>query len=236
MKTPNLKGLRVAILAADGVEQSELTSPLKSLQKAGAAVEVIAPHKGKIQAVQLLKPGKRIPVDRVIDEADADLYDALLLPGGHISPDTLRKNEAALQFVRAVDAAGKPIAVICHGPWVLVSAGLVHGRRLAAWPSIADDIQNAGGTWEDSAVVEDGNWISSRGPQDLAAFNKAVLSHFATVQPMRPHAEVRPRKRRGLGWILGGILAAGVGYAYNRIRTRQVMHPGMPTPGGSNPA
>lgn len=236
MPSTNLKGLRVAILAADGVEQIELTSPLKALQKAGAAVEVVSLRKGKIQAVQHLKSGKRIPVDRVIDDADPALYDALLIPGGHINPDTLRKNEAALAFVRAFDAQDKPIAVICHGPWVLVSAGLVNGRRLTSWPSIVDDIQNAGGTWEDSAVVQDGNWISSRGPQDLSAFNKAVIEQFAEVQPMRPHQEARPRKRRGLGWIFGSLLAAGAGYAFKRMQSQHTPAGDIPTPGRQHPA
>ncbi len=232
MKKTNLTGLRVAILAADGVEQIELTSPLKALQKAGAAVEVVSLRKGKIQAMQHLKPGKRIRVDRVISDADPELYDALLLPGGHVSPDTLRKSDTALAFVRDFDAMGKPIAVICHGPWVLVSAGLVNGRRMTSWPSIADDIQNAGGIWEDSAVVHDGNWISSRGPQDLGAFEKTLLEYFGTAQPMRPHREVRSHKRRGLGWLLGGLLAAGAGAGYAYSRTRNQADSGFtPMPG-----
>lgn len=236
MPKQNLKGLRVALLAADGVEQVELTSPLKALQKAGAAVEVVSLHKGKIQAVEHLKPGKRIPVDRRIADADPALYDALLLPGGHINPDTLRKDEGALAFVRAMDAQNKPIALICHAPWVAVSAGLVDGRRLTSWPSIADDIRNAGGIWEDSAVVHDGNWISSRGPQDLSAFNKALLEHFGAAQPMRPHQEVRSRKRPGMGWLLGSLLAAGAGYALKRVRSNRTMLNDVPTPGRQYPA
>ena len=215
----NLKGLRVAALAADGVEQVELTGPLKALQRAGAAVEVISLRKGKIQAMNALIPGKKIPVDRVVKDADPALYDALLLPGGHISPDFLRKSEQALAFVQAFDAADKPIAVICHGPWLLVSAGLVQGRKLASWPNIKDDIVNAGGTWEDKAVVHDRNWISSRSPLDLPAFEKALLEQLGSYQPLHPHVEETRKRGRGAGWLIGGLLAAGAGYAYNRLRT-----------------
>jgi protease I len=227
VKTINLRGLRVAALAADGVEQIELTKPLKALQRAGAAVEVVSLRKGKIQAMNLMVPGKKIAVDRVVKDADPALYDALLLPGGHINPDFLRKSDAALEFVRHFDMAGKPIAVICHGPWVLVSAGLVEGRRLTSWPNIQDDIRNAGGAWEDAAVVRDRNWVSSRGPQDLPAFEKAMLQLFGSFQPMRPHAELdQPRKRRGgLGWLLGALAAAGAGYAYTRTREQDLSAP-----------
>lgn len=225
MGNVNLKGLRVAVLAADGVEQIELTKPLKALQRAGAAVEVISLRKGKIQAMNALVPGKKIVVDRLVQDADPELYDALLLPGGHVSPDFLRKSEAALAFVRSFDAAEKPIAVICHGPWLLVSAGLTQGRRLTSWPNIKDDIVNAGGSWEDAAVVRDHNWISSRGPQDLPAFEKAMLEQLASYQPLHPHSE-EPRKRgRGAKWLLGGLVAAAAGYAYNRLNSKQ---PGQP--------
>lgn len=236
MSTLNLHGLRVALLAADGVEQIELTSPMKALQQAGAAVEVVSLRKGNLQAVNHLKPGKRIPVDRLIDDADPELYDALLLPGGHINPDTLRKNDAALAFVRDMDALGKPIAMICHAPWVLISAGLVNGRRLTSWPNIADDVRNAGGVWEDSAVVMDGNWLSSRGPADLPAFNKALLEHVAVAQPMRPHQELRSRKPRGVRWVLGSLLAAGAGYAIKRVRTSRSAADGTPASGRQHPA
>lgn len=219
MKKTNLKGMRVAALAADGVEQVELSGPLKALQRAGAAVEVVSLRKGKIQAMNLLLPGKRIAVDRVVKDADPDLYDALLLPGGHVNPDLLRQSDEALEFVRQFDMAGKPIAVICHGPWVLVSAGLAEGRKLTSWPNIRDDIKNAGGIWEDAAVVRDRNWISSRSPQDLPAFERAMLELFGAFQPMRPHLEETPRRRGGLlRWLVGAAVAAGAGYAYNRSR------------------
>jgi protease I len=224
----NLKGVRVAILAADGVEQVELTEPLKALEKAGAAIEVVSLRKGKIQAMNLMVPGKKIVVDRVVKGADPELYDALLLPGGHINPDFLRKSDDALEFVRHFDMTGKPIAVICHGPWVLVSAGLVEGRKLTSWPNIKDDIKNAGGLWENAAVVRDRNWVSSRSPQDLPAFNKAMLALFSAVQPLRPHVVEEPRKRRGTGWLLGGLLAAGAGYAYTRMRAEETATPIIP--------
>lgn len=215
-----VKGLRVAVLAADGFEQVELTKPLKALQRAGAVAEVISLRKGQIKGMNHLAPGRKIKVDRVIEEAEPGLYDALLLPGGLINPDLLRQNESVRTFVRAFETAGKPIAVICHGPWVLVSAGLVAGRRLTSWPAIKDDITNAGGIWEDAAVVRDGNWISSRGPQDLPAFEQAMLELFSAHTPLRPHAELESKRRGGgLKWLLGLLAAgAGAGYAYTRIK------------------
>lgn len=217
-----VKGLRVAALAADGFEQVELTRPLKALEKAGAVVEVVSLRKGHIQGMNLLVPGRKVKVDRVLKEADPELYDALLLPGGHISPDFLRQSKAALEFVRAFDEAEKPIAVICHGPWVLASAGLVKGRRLTSWPNIQDDIINAGGIWEDAAVVRDHNWVSSRGPQDLPAFEKAMLELYASHTPLRPHKLEAERRRGGKGkWLVGSLLAAGAGYAYTRLRGEQ---------------
>ncbi len=214
-----VKGLRVAALAADGFEQIELTRPLKALEKAGAVVEVVSLRKGHIQGMNLLVPGRRVKVDRTLKEADPALYDALLLPGGHISPDFLRQSKEALAFVRAFDEAEKPIAVICHGPWVLASAGLVEGRRLTSWPNIKDDIINAGGIWEDAPAVRDRNWVSSRGPQDLPAFEKAMLELYSAHTPLRPHQLEQERRRGGAGsWLAGSLLAAGVGYALTRLR------------------
>lgn len=223
MGAPNVKGLRVAVLAADGFEQVELTGPVKALQSAGAGVEIISPRPGKIRGMNALVPGKKIAVDRVLSEADPALYDALLLPGGFMNPDALRQSEEALAFVRAFDTAGKPIAVICHGPWVLVNAGLVSGRRLTSWPGIRADVLNAGGSWEDAAVVRDGNWVSSRGPQDLKAFEKAMLELFAAHTPLRAHADLAPRRRAAAPTGLLAFLAAlgglgGIGYALMRRR------------------
>jgi protease I len=220
-----IKGLRVAVLAADGFEQVELTKPLKALQRAGAVAEVISLRKGQIKGMNLLAPGRKIKVDRVIDEAEPGLYEALLLPGGHINPDFLRQNEQVLAFVRAFDMAGKPIAVICHGPWVLVSAGLVAGRRLTSWPAIKDDIVNAGGMWEDAAVVRDRNWVSSRGPQDLAAFEQAMLTLFSEHSPLRPHSDLESQRRGGgMKWLFGGLLAIGAGLSYLYSRMRDQKH------------
>lgn len=216
-----VKGLRVAALAADGFEQTELTGPLKALERAGAVVEVISLRKGHIQGMNLLVPGRKVKVNRLIKEADSGLYDALLLPGGHFNPDFLRQSEAVQRFVLAFDEANKPIAVICHGPWILVSAGVVRGRRLTSWPNIKDDIVNAGGVWEDAAVVRDRNWVSSRGPQDLPAFEQAMLQLFAEQTPLRPHQPEEQRRGGGARWLVGSLLAAGAGYAYTRLREQQ---------------
>ena len=184
MAKDELRGLRVAALAADGFEQVELTGPMKALRKAGAAVEVVSLRPGAIRGMNLLFPGKKVPVDRLLAAADPSEYDALLLPGGFINPDFLRQSDAALAFVRAFEQAGKPIAVICHGPWVLASAGLASGRRLTSWPGIKHDLINAGALWEDRAVVRDGNWVSSRGPHDLRKFKKATIELFAERMPL----------------------------------------------------
>ena len=174
-----LQGIRVAVLAADGVEQIELTSPWKALLKAGAEVYLISPRSGKIQAVNALAPGRRIPVDATLDEVHPASFAALLLPGGHVNPDLLRQNEKALKFVRSFDRQNKPIAAICHAPWLLASAGLLSGRTLTSWPGIQDDLRNAGANWKDQAVVVDNNLLTSRGPQDIKKFNKRMVAHFA---------------------------------------------------------
>jgi protease I len=210
MASPNLTGLRVAVLAADGVEQIELTSPREKLEEHGAEVEVISLRSGSIQAMNTMVPGKKIDVDRTISGAKPDDYDALLLPGGHFSPDFLRQSERVLDFVRRFDRAGKPIAVICHGPWVLVSAGLVRGRHLTSWPGIKDDVRNAGGGWTDEALVRDRNWVSSRGPQDLRKFNKGMLELFAGNAPMAD-ADTAPGMAMGR-LVASGLALAAIGY------------------------
>lgn len=174
-----LRNKRVAILAGDGFEYVELVVPKKALELAGAETEVISLHEGKIRGMNISEPTKAVKVDCTLGKADPSRYDALLIPGGFIGPDFIRQSQLARAFVRAFDEAHKPIATLCHGPWLLVSAELVKGRVLASWPGIRDDIVHAGGTWRDEPVVIDKNWISSRGPADLPAFVRAATDLFA---------------------------------------------------------
>lgn len=173
-----LAGIRVAVIATDGVEERELTEPMRALRDAGAQVELLSGKAESIQGFRHHEKGLRHRVDTVLEKADPAAYDALVLPGGALNADALRIDPRAQAFVRAFDRAGKPIAFICHAPWLLVSAGLVRGRRLTSYVTIADDIRNAGGEWSDAEVVEDGNWISSRKPDDLPAFDKALLKRL----------------------------------------------------------
>jgi protease I len=187
-----LKGRRIAALAADGFEKVELVVPMKALKTAGAEVDVISLRDGNIRGVNLHEPASRVHVDKTISEANPDDYDGLLLPGGFINPDLLRQSAQAREFVRAFDRAGKPIASLCHGPWVLASAGLLQGRTLTSWPGVRDDLVNAGATWLDQELVRDGNLATSRGPQDLIPFVKACLDLFAQRAPIlkeRPQSE-----------------------------------------------
>ena len=174
-----LKGRRVAVLAADGFEMVELAVPVAALRLAGATVVVVSLRHGRIRGVNLHEPASRVGVDKTVEEADPAEYDALLLPGGFINPDLLRQSQRARAFVRAFDAAGKPIATLCHGAWLLASAGLLQGRTLTSWPGIRDDLVNAGATWLDRELVRDGNLVTSRGPQDMKPFVEAILEHFA---------------------------------------------------------
>jgi protease I len=207
-----LKGMRVAVLAADGFEQVELTQPVKKLRKEGAQVSIISLRPGSIRGMNLLYPGKKVDVDATLREVKAADYDALLLPGGFVNPDMLRQSPLALEFVRDFERLGRPIAVICHGPWVLASADLVRGRRLTSWPGIQDDIHNAGGIWEDAPVVRDGTWVSSRGPHDLPEFLTAMVSLFAEHLPVS-QVQDRPQVTRPwLRWLLGGLAVATLGY------------------------
>ncbi|WP_448618554.1 type 1 glutamine amidotransferase domain-containing protein [Geodermatophilus sp. URMC 65] len=178
-----LKGRTIAALAADGFEKVELVIPLRALKRAGAKVDVVSLRHGRIRGVNLHLPASRVGVDKTISEADSGDYDGLLLPGGFLNPDLLRQSAPARQFVRAFAASGKPIATLCHGPWVLASAGLLEGRTLTSWPGIRDDLVNAGATWLDQEIVRDGNLITSRGPQDMAAFVPAMLAVFASTAP-----------------------------------------------------
>jgi protease I len=174
-----LKDRRIAVLAADGFEKVELVVPVAALRKAGAKVDVVSLRHGRIRGVNLHEPAGRVHVDKTIAEANPADYDGLLIPGGFINPDLMRQSAAAREFVRAFAQADKPIASLCHGPWVLASAGLLGGRTLTSWPGVRDDMVNAGAVWIDQAVVRDGNLITSRGPQDLVPFVDAVKTLFA---------------------------------------------------------
>ncbi len=173
---PGTNGYRVAVLATDGVEEAEITETTQALRQAGANVTVIAPHSGSIQALNHIDKGQMIPVDKTLDDVAPDDFDALLLPGGAVNADTLRINPKARAFVQAM--ARKPMAVICHAPWELVSAGLVKGRTLTSFPTIQDDVRNAGGNWVDQEVYVDGNLVTSRKPSDIPAFNREMLKLF----------------------------------------------------------
>ena len=177
--TKNLQGLRIAILATDGVEDAELKDPRKALDDAGAKTTLIAPKAGKIQSLNHSDKASQYNVDQTLDQVRADQFDAVLLPGGAMNADTLRVHPRAQEFVRQMNQAGKPIAFICHAPWLLVSAGLVKGRSLTSYHTIQDDIRNAGGKWQDEEVVQDKNWVSSRQPTDIPAFNRAMIELFA---------------------------------------------------------
>jgi protease I len=174
-----LRGKRVAMLAGDGFEWVELIVPRRALRTAGAEVDVLSLHGGRIRGINLTVPTRTVRVDLTVAEADPESYDALFLVGGFVGPDFVRQSREARDFVRAFDVAEKPIAALCHGPWVLVSAELCAGRALASWPSLRDDIVHAGGVWRDEPVVFDRNWVSSRSPLDFAEFVPAVIEHFA---------------------------------------------------------
>jgi protease I len=214
MASRELSGVRVAVLAADGFEQVELTRPCKQLLRHGASVEVISLRPGAIRGMNLLSKGKKVDVDRTIFTADPHDYDALLLPGGFVNPDHLRQSDRALDFVRSFDRTGKPIAAICHAPWVLISAGLVRGRRLTSWPGIKDDVINAGGIWEDQAVVRDGNWITSRGPMDLLQFDRALVEHFSPNLVFEEETRAIPFGKLAMG----GIALSAIGYVILSMR------------------
>ena len=174
-----LAGKTVAILVSDGFEQVELTGPRKALQDAGAKTELVAPHAGKVKAWKNKEWGEQFDVERDLHGLDAGSYDALLLPGGVMNPDHLRMNSTATRFVKAFFDAGKPVAAICHGPWTLIDAGVVEGRRMTSWPSLQTDLRNAGADWVDEEVVVDRGLVTSRKPDDLPAFNAKMLEEFA---------------------------------------------------------
>jgi protease I len=179
MATSKLNGKRVAILATDGVEQVELTEPRKALEDSGATAQLVSPKRGKIKAWQHDKWGDELKVDVPLDDARAEDYDALMLPGGVMNPDHLRQDQKAVDFVKAFFLAGKPVAAICHAPWMLVEADVVRGRTVTSWPSLRTDLRNAGASWVDREVVVDEGLVTSRKPADIPAFNKKMIEEIA---------------------------------------------------------
>jgi protease I len=173
-----LQGVRVAILATNGFEEAELVEPKKALEEAGARVLVVAPKSGSIYGMKHHDKAGEVQVDLELSSAKSDEFDAVMLPGGALNADALRVEKEAQRFVQEMDRGGKPVAFICHAPWLLVSAGLTRGRTLTSYHTIQDDIRNSGGTWVDREVVRDRNWVSSRKPDDIPAFDKEVIGLF----------------------------------------------------------
>ncbi|HXD68646.1 MAG TPA: type 1 glutamine amidotransferase domain-containing protein [Gaiellales bacterium] len=174
-----LQGKKIAFLATDGVEQSELAEPFAAVEKAGAKAELVSLEHGRIQGMEHHDKGKTFEVDRTLEEVDAAEYDALVLPGGVANPDALRTERPAVEFVRAFFKQGKPVGAICHAPWMLAEAGVVDGVRLTSWPSLETDLRNAGADWVDEEVVTDGGLVTSRKPDDLPAFCRKIVEEFA---------------------------------------------------------
>jgi protease I len=175
----DLSNLKVAILVTDGFEQAELTGPREALNDAGAKTFIISPKAGEVQGWKHYEHADKFPVEFLLDEADPDDFDALMLPGGVANPDQLRMNPKAVEFVRGFFEAGKPVAAICHGPWTLIEAGAVKGRKMTSWPSIKTDLINAGADWVDQEVVVDNGLVTSRKPDDLPAFCAKIVEEFA---------------------------------------------------------
>jgi protease I len=191
MADKNLQELRVAILATDGVEDAELKDPRKALDNAGAKTTLIAPKAGKIQSLNHSDKASQYEVDETLDRVRADQFDAVLLPGGALNADAIRMHPRAQEFVREMNQSGKPMAIICHAPWLLVSAGLVKGRSMTSYYTIQDDLRNAGAKWQDEEVVQDKNWVSSRQPSDIPAFNRAMIELFSDQRKSGVQSERR---------------------------------------------
>jgi protease I len=228
LRTRPLEGLRVAVLAADGFEQVELTVPVMRLGHEGAAVKVVSLHGGRIRGVNFLWPGRTVKVDETLAQARSTDFDALFIPGGFINPDLLRQSRRALDFVSDFASQGKPIASICHGPSVLVSAGLVRGRRLTSWPGIADDIVNAGGTWTDEPVVFDGQLVTSRSPSDLPRFDDALIEHYAVALGRSPELRSAIRARPSDRLLENTVAAAAAFSSVRMLRGVHVAPPPVP--------
>jgi protease I len=190
-----LQGKRSAFLATDMVEQVELTEPWKAVTDEGATAELVSLEEGEIQAFNHYDRADAFPVDRAVEEARADDYDALVVPGGVGNPDTMRTDENAVAFVRQFFEQGKPVGVICHGPWMLVESGVVRGRTVTSWPSLRTDIRNAGGNWVDQEVVVDQGLVTSRKPDDLPAFNAKIVEEFAEGTHARQAQKTRAAVR-----------------------------------------
>jgi PfpI family intracellular protease len=185
MSRQKLEGLRIAILATDGFEQSELLDPRRALDAAGATTEVVSPKLQQVKAWNHQDWGLSVDVDQKLDEANPEVYDALVLPGGVMNPDALRMQPRAVAFVRSFFDADKPVAAICHGPWTVVESGAAEGYRMTSWPSLKTDIQNAGGEWVDEEVVVDDNLVTSRKPADIPAFNREMIELFGSYYAAR---------------------------------------------------
>jgi protease I len=173
-----LDGKKVAILVAEGFEQSEMVEPRKALEAAGARTAIVSPAPGEVQGWNHFDKAERFHVDVPLDQANADDYDALLLPGGVANPDQLRTNAKAVEFAKRFVESGKPVGVICHGPWTLIEAGVVRGRTLTSWPSLRTDLVNAGARWVDQEVVSDNGLVSSRKPADIPTFNRKLIEEI----------------------------------------------------------
>jgi protease I len=200
MTTGNLQGKKIAILVTNGFEQSELLEPRKALDQAGATTQVVSPAEGKVKGWNHKEWGNEVPIDVPLKSANAEDFDALLLPGGVMNPDQLRMDPKAVEFVKHFEVARKPIAAICHGPWTLIEAGAVRGRTLTSWPSLKTDLRNAGANWVDQEVVNDAGLVTSRKPDDIPAFNQEMIRLFSQdlsedlspdVKKDGPHSQLR---------------------------------------------
>jgi protease I len=193
---PTLAGKNIAILAAEGFEQSELLEPRKALDEAGAQTRVVSPMKDEVQGWKHFDKADKVRVDVPLEQANANDFDALLLPGGVANPDQLRMNPKAVEFVRSFFEAGKPVAAICHAPWTLIEANVVKGRTVTSWPSLKTDLTNAGAKWVDQEVVTDRGLVTSRRPDDIPAFNRKMIEEFAEGRhAQQAQATAKPRGR-----------------------------------------
>lgn len=191
MQNSRLDGMRVAVLVNDDFEQAEMTEPRKALDAAGATTVLISSKPGQVTGMNHDTKADSFKVDMTLDQANPNDFDAVLLPGGALNADSMRMNPKAQNFVKQIDQGGRPIAVICHAPWLLVSAGCVKGRTMTSYATIQNDIRNAGATWVDKEMVRDRNWVSSRSPKDLPAFNPAMVALFAEHKSRSPQGSAR---------------------------------------------